>query len=113
MLSMINRGKLEQPVREEFEHLINRLRGVLGQSFDADGRLLPVVPVGGLVPYAGTTTPDGYLWCDGTDVSRTTYQALFTVIGTAYGVGNGTTTFTLPDLQTPAQPLDYLIFAGA
>lgn len=40
--------------------------------------------------------PDGYLRCDGAAVSRTTYDALFAVVGTTYGVGNGTTTFNVP-----------------
>jgi microcystin-dependent protein len=49
--------------------------------------------------FAGATAPPGYLLCDGTAVSRTTYSSLFTTIGTAYGAGNGTTTFNLPNLQ--------------
>ena len=49
--------------------------------------------------YAGSTAPDGYLMCDGSAVSRTTYAALFAAIGTTYGAGNGSTTFNLPDLQ--------------
>lgn len=48
--------------------------------------------------FAGTTPPTGWLKCDGTAVSRTTYANLYTVIGTTYGAGNGTTTFNLPDL---------------
>ena len=49
--------------------------------------------------YAGSTAPDGYLMCDGSAVSRTTYAALFAAIGTTYGAGDGSTTFNLPDLQ--------------
>jgi microcystin-dependent protein len=49
--------------------------------------------------FAGATAPPGYLLCDGTAVSRTTYSSLFTTIGIAYGAGNGTTTFNLPNLQ--------------
>jgi microcystin-dependent protein len=44
------------------------------------------------------TAPTGYLFCNGQAVSRTTYSALFNLIGTTYGAGNGTTTFNLPDL---------------
>lgn len=47
--------------------------------------------------YGGTVAPTGYLLCDGSAVSRSTYAALFAVLGTAYGVGNGTTTFNIPD----------------
>lgn len=53
---------------------------------------------GDLKPTAVTTAPTGWLFCDGSEVDRTTYSALFTAIGTAYGTGNGTTTFNLPDL---------------
>lgn len=55
------------------------------------------VPVGGQIPYGGDTAPSGWLLCDGTAVSRTTYADLFAVIGTKYGVGNGSTTFNVPD----------------
>lgn len=58
----------------------------------------PGIPAGVLYPFAGTVLPAGYLWCDGAAVSRTTYAALFAAIGTAYGVGNGSTTFNVPDL---------------
>jgi microcystin-dependent protein len=57
------------------------------------------VPTGGLVPFAGAAAPTGFLLCDGTAVSRSTYAALFAICGTAYGVGNGSTTFNLPDLR--------------
>ena len=50
--------------------------------------------------YGGSTPPDGWLLCNGAAISRTTYPYLFTVIGTTYGVGNGTTTFNLPDLRS-------------
>ena len=58
-----------------------------------------VPPVGVITAYAGTTAPTGYLICDGAQVSRTTYAALFAIIGTTYGAGNGSTTFNLPDLS--------------
>ena len=49
--------------------------------------------------YAGSTAPIGWLMCDGSAVSRTTYADLFDVIGTDYGSGDGSTTFNLPDLR--------------
>ena len=49
--------------------------------------------------YAGSTSPAGYLLCDGTAVSRTIYSDLFDVIGTTYGSGDGSTTFNLPNLK--------------
>ena len=53
---------------------------------------------GEVISYAGTTTPNGWLICDGSAISRTSYAALFSVIGTTYGEGDGTTTFNLPNL---------------
>lgn len=102
---MINRGRLPLAVQQEFENLITRLSGFLSQTFDVDGNLivanpnLAVVPVGGLVPFAGATAPSGYLLCDGSQVSRATYQSLFLAIGTAYGAGDGSTTFNVPDMR--------------
>lgn len=56
------------------------------------------LPTGAFIPYGGTSAPTGYLLCDGSAVSRTTYSALFGVIGTAYGAGDGTTTFNVPPM---------------
>ena len=53
-------------------------------------------PVGTLKAWGGSTPPAGWLICDGSAISRTTYKALFNVIGTTYGNGNGSTTFNLP-----------------
>jgi microcystin-dependent protein len=57
------------------------------------------VPVGVVVPFAGSTSPAGWLLCFGQAISRTTYAGLFATIGTTYGSGDGSTTFTLPDLR--------------
>jgi microcystin-dependent protein len=69
----------------------------------ADRRRNLGLPAGVFFPYAGTTDPYGYLICDGREVLRSEYPALFAAIGTAYGIGNGTTTFNIPDYryQTP------------
>ena len=56
-------------------------------------------PAGTIKMFGGSTAPDGYLICDGSAVSRTTYAALFAAIGTTYGAGDGSATFNLPDLQ--------------
>jgi len=58
-----------------------------------------VTPVGVIMPYAGTSEPDGWFFCYGQAVSRTTYDELFSALGTTYGSGNGSTTFNLPDLR--------------
>lgn len=57
------------------------------------------LPAGALSMFAGSAAPTGWLLCDGSAVSRTTYAALFAAIGTTWGAGNGTTTFGLPDLR--------------
>jgi len=54
---------------------------------------------GAVLPYAGASAPTGFLLCDGAAVSRSTYSELFSVIGTTYGVGDGDTTFNLPNLK--------------
>lgn len=57
------------------------------------------MPVGSLLAFAGSTSPSGYLLCDGSAISRTEYSSLFTVVGTTYGIGDNATTFNLPDLR--------------
>lgn len=64
--------------------------GVTGQG---------AVPTGTILDFAGATAPAGYLVCDGQAVSRTTYAALFAVIASTYGAGDGSTTFNVPDLR--------------
>lgn len=57
------------------------------------------VPSGAVFWFGASSAPTGYLECDGTAVSRTTYSTLFAVVGTVFGVGDGSTTFNLPDLR--------------
>lgn len=57
------------------------------------------VPSGAIVPFAGSSAPSGWLLAYGQAVSRATYASLFTAIGTAYGVGDGSSTFNVPDLR--------------
>jgi len=58
-----------------------------------------MTPIGSLMPYAGTSVPNGWLLCSNVAVSRSTYADLFSVISTTYGAGDGTTTFNVPDLR--------------
>ena len=62
-------------------------------------QLSVVIPVGVVLPYAGQNPPDGWLDCDGAAVSRTTYAKLFIILGTAFGTGDGSSTFNLPDMR--------------
>lgn len=57
------------------------------------------VPSGTVAYFAMNTAPEGWLKCDGSIISRTTYANLFSKIGTIYGTGDGSTTFKLPDLR--------------
>jgi microcystin-dependent protein len=57
------------------------------------------IPAGAVMSFAMNSAPAGWLAANGTAVSRSTYAALFTAIGTTYGAGNGSTTFDLPDLR--------------
>lgn len=59
----------------------------------------PAVPTGAIMAFGVTSIPGGWLLCNGANVSRTTYAALFAAIGTRFGAGDGSTTFTLPNLD--------------
>jgi len=80
--------------------------GTSGQAVvsDGDGSFSyqsNIVPSGALMPYAGTSAPTGFLLCDGSAVSRSTYATLFAALdnGNIYGAGDGSSTFNLPDLR--------------
>ena len=57
------------------------------------------LPLGVILPFGGSTPPSNYLLCDGSAISRISYSDLFNVIGTAYGAGDGSTTFNVPDFR--------------
>ena len=61
--------------------------------------------VGSIIAYAGSSIPTGYLLCDGSAISRTTYSALFSAIGTTYGAGDGNSTFNIPNFKVPTNTL--------
>ena len=70
--------------------------------YDFDGANLTGIegiPTATIVPWSSSSVPTGFLECDGSNVSRSTYAALFAVVGTTYGSGDGASTFGLPDLQ--------------
>jgi microcystin-dependent protein len=64
----------------------------------ADNVQITIEP-GSIFAYAGITAPTGYLECDGSEISRSTYAELFAAIGTTFGTGDGSTTFNLPDMR--------------
>ena len=70
--------------------------------YDFDGANLTGIEgtaTGTIVPWSAASLPSGFLECAGAAVSRSTYSALFAIVGTTYGVGDGSSTFNLPDLQ--------------
>lgn len=73
--------------------------GTYATSASVVTAIATALPPGIISPYAGTSEPSGWLFCAGQAVSRTTYAALFAVISTTYGSGDGSTTFNLPDLR--------------
>lgn len=75
------------------------VRTVNNLAPDSAGNVnISTLPTGIIIAYSASAVPDGYLLANGADVSRTTYADLFAVIGTTYGEGDGSTTFTLPNL---------------
>ncbi len=66
---------------------------------DPDSAVAPLLPAGSIIAWGGAAAPVGWLQCDGDVIIRATYAALFAAIGTTFGAGNGSTTFSIPDLQ--------------
>ena len=58
-----------------------------------------VMPTGSIIVYAGSSAPSGWLFCDGSAISRTTYATLFGIVSSTYGGGDGSSTFNLPDIR--------------
>ena len=70
-----------------------------GYNGAAWGGLASGVPVGTILTHAANTPPSGFLECNGSAISRSTYATLFSTIQTTFGVGDGSSTFALPDLR--------------
>jgi len=71
-------------------------------KYDYDGSNITGVegiPTATIIPWSDSSIPSGFLECTGAAVSRSTYSALFAIVGTTYGAGDGSTTFNIPDLQ--------------
>jgi microcystin-dependent protein len=94
-ISMMTKGLLKEHNEDgTHKHVHADAVTVAGVSLS---QLLP--PTGVMLPFGGGAAPTGWLLCDGSAINRTTYATLFSAIGTAYGVGDGSTTFNLPDLR--------------
>lgn len=80
------------------------IQAAQGRIKDKTGYL---APVGSMMMYAGSSAPTGWLLCDGTAISRTTYSDLFSAISTTYGTGDGSSTFNTPNMGGKG-PMGYL-----
>ena len=82
------------------DYLKARVETLTNKTLDGNNNTLKhIIPAGSITMYGGSTAPTGYLLCDGSAVSRTTYADLFTAIGTTYGTGDGSTTFNVPNVK--------------
>jgi microcystin-dependent protein len=87
--------------------VIHDASDVLVESYDYQNPMIAdpaassvtAVPAGGILAYGAAAAPSGFLLCDGSAVSRATYAALFAIIGTTFGAGDGSSTFNLPDMR--------------
>ena len=75
---------------------INRI-DIKGEVYDIEAYENPI-PTGSVIPFAGIEAPEGFLLCNGQEVSRITYARLFNVIKEKFGAGDGVTTFNVPNL---------------
>jgi microcystin-dependent protein len=94
----ISSKSLKNPASLSDEILINDA-GVLKKITLQQISSLVTIPPGTINDYAGTTEPTGWLLCYGQAVSRVTYASLFDVVGVAFGAGDGSSTFNLPDCR--------------
>lgn len=78
------------------KHLVNKLNEMIKKTTSSSNE---GVPVGSVFWIASTIAPTGYLICDGALIRRQDYTKLYSAIGTTFGVGDGSSTFALPDLR--------------
>lgn len=105
MFSLEFRDTLPPAVLDELESLTNKLKGFLSISFNEDGTLIAsdasvaAVTVGVPIPWLSDVIPSGHLLLDGSQKNRVTYKTLFELWGTTHGIGDGSTTFNIPDMR--------------
>ena len=94
------RGVIELATTAEVIAGVDNTRAITPETLTAAlSGLGLTIPAGTISAYAGSSAPSGYLECNGSQQSRTTYADLFGVISTTYGTGDNSTTFNLPDLR--------------
>src|SRR5687768_3164005 len=103
MFNVHNRDRIDPIIADTFDKASaeSKRRFLKEHNNDGSHRFVAadLVPIGGMVDWPTTAPPEKWLVCDGSQVSRTTYQGLFNVLGTTFGAGDGSTTFNLPDLR--------------
>ena len=93
-------GIIQSKINDSVGQTINTLENTIQEMQETVATLQSnQTPVGTIISYSTSTVPSGYLECNGQEVSRETYSALFAKIGTTYGAGDGSTTFKVPDLR--------------
>ena len=96
----LDRGAIQLATTAEVTTGTDNTKAITPEALTASLSALGLsIPSGSVSSFAGSTAPAGYLECDGSQVSRTTYSNLFTAISTTYGTGDDSTTFNLPDLR--------------
>lgn len=86
-------------VMADLNAIVAQMNGQLDGENLAESIRNALIPIGTVLATVRSSAPEGFLLCQGQEVSRTTYAALFAAMGTTYGAGNGTTTFNLPDFR--------------
>ena len=91
---------LEVALDSDFEEVANFRKNITYKGYLLDSLLATAeIPVGTIMPFTSTSVPSGYMVCNGSAISRTAYAELFSIIGTTYGSGDGSTTFNLPNIK--------------
>lgn len=117
MFGLLNSDSMAPPVYQEFDRLERAVSGFLTTQHNEDGTHnmepagLGFINIGSIVIWPLAAAPSGWHICDGATINRARFAALFNTIGTAYGAGDGSTTFGLP-LMAGVGSTSYVIFTG-
>lgn len=95
-LGIAVQGEPEMTPRQKLTSVAYAMKAQVAETVSSSDS---IIPAGTVVAFAGTTAPAGWLMCDGTAVSRTTYARLYADIGNAHGYGDNSTTFNVPDYR--------------
>lgn len=119
MFGLRNRDTLPPDVAEELDALVTKLSAYLLAEHTENARHdqrpngFDAVPIGTIAVWPLSIAPDSWLMCNGAAIRRDTYSQLFGVIGTTYGVGDGSTTYNLPNIAAgPVAGTHYMILSG-